>query len=768
MSDSIFKKPGQKVYPFYSSDIGSRSFHIEFAGLKNDLVRLESFQGTESISQPFEFNLDLRVNDMGSVDPSGNLLFASVIGASATIIFNQPDKPEPVLINGIITSFGKSDPGVYSATLRPSLWKLTVSNNYCLYDDEVRTIPEMIKFILGKHNIIFDDRIQGVLPSLRKQDWFQAGETDFDFITHLMRKVGIYYFFSHYEEEGVYKHKMILGDDSSGYEPKADELPKVRCTFTKEESLEYDDLIISFSYEENLSPSNVQTLMMAPVSAWDTSSGQPVNTATSEKKEIKESRPNAKSLEFIQLISMQYGINQAEAELYRDKALSNIMSASCKYLGASTVPWFSPGKKFSATKNIDRALNKDFVITEVSHAGSVNNNYSNQFRASLPQYLAVEFSMSDTFPNTVLATVVSGKGTLVKDSILEDKACIKDVDYILLDDFDPDLKTLKGPTGNAVRKGIYVRFPWDDDKAAHWVQLSESMMSVPEENSTVIISRSNDNNELPEVVNSVRADGSYTVTPDNDTFNTSIGNNHSYHIGESQSASDGSDYSKNCGSSSRVSKGNSINLSIGNSSSETFSSGLTKPAKAKKYPLTVSTEQTKLGNMPKWSKTYDSVNLSYENSYGYSKGNSTNVQIGKNYSFQDGDSTSQQDGDSDHTQNGDTTNTQTGDSSNTQTGNSKNMQFGVNAFNLQTLAFSENLNFVGIMTNINVGLLSLNVNAAVNINISGPVQVNVNSGVSVNVGILHVQKEDIDIKAKDIKATMQGLKARIAGLVSNM
>ncbi len=761
MSNSIFKKPGEKIYPFHSSDIGTRSFHIEFADLKDDLVRLESFQGTEGISQPFEFNLDLRLNDMlGDVDPSGNLLFSNVIGNSATIIFNQPDESEPVLFNGIISSFGKSDPGVYSATLRPSLWKLTVTNNYCLYDDEVRTIPEMIKFILDKHNIIVDDRIQeNGLPSLRKQDWFQAGETDFDFINHLMQKVGIYYYFLHYEEGGAYKHKMVLGADNTGYEPKTGKPPKVRCTFTKEETLEYDDLITSFSYEENLSPSKVKTLMMAPVSAWDTSSGQPVNTATSEKQEIKEPRPNTKSLEFIQLLSMQYGINQKEAELYRDKALSNIMSTSCKYLGASTVPWFSPGKKFTASNNIDKALNKDFLITEVSHAGSVDNSYSNQFQASLPEYVANIFSIEDTFPNTVLATVVKGKSTIVKTSILEEEGCIKDVDYIVLDDFDPDHKTLTGPTGNAVRKGIYVRFPWDDNKTSHWVQLSESMMYVPEENSTVLVSRSSDNNELPEVVNSVRADGSYTVAPDNDTFNTSIGNSHSYHIGESQSASDGADYSKNCGSSSRVSKGNNINLSIGKSSGKTFSSGLTKPAKAF-YPLSVSTEQTKLGNMPKWSETYDSVNLSYEDSYGYSEGDSTSVQMGNGKNYQKGKSTSQQDGNSDHTQNGDT--------SNTQTGNSKNMQFGLNAFNFQALGFSENINFVGITTNISVGLLSLNVSAAVHINVSGPVQVNINSGMSLNVGIMHVQKKDIDITAKDIKAAMQGLKGRIAGLVSNM
>ena len=160
-------------------------------------LRLQEFQGHESISQLFEFQLKLRANDYfssglnqpwddltgqkyGKVLREGGtnsflLNFNAVVGANATIILGTPETDEDiyqhpypsqrpcVYFNGIISNFAMAERGVYHATLKPTLFKLGLQNNYRLFSDS--TILDVVRAILDDNNIVYNKEALDKIPN---------------------------------------------------------------------------------------------------------------------------------------------------------------------------------------------------------------------------------------------------------------------------------------------------------------------------------------------------------------------------------------------------------------------------------------------------------------------------------------------------------------------------------------------------------------------------------------------------------------------------
>jgi type VI secretion system secreted protein VgrG len=222
----------------------SLDFKIFIEGDDNEItiiddtqLRLQNFKGHESLSQPFEFELELRANDYFASHPYGELLnpadkdtyqldFEKLLGANATILLGSPETDNDVdnskypgarpviFFNGIITNFSLAERGVYHATLKPALFKLSLQNSYRLFPS--CTILDEVKQVLTENNIAFNkteldkqtDKVIMGLATYRKQDWLQAGESDFDFITRVMNKVSLFYYFTHTENS----HTMVITD----------------------------------------------------------------------------------------------------------------------------------------------------------------------------------------------------------------------------------------------------------------------------------------------------------------------------------------------------------------------------------------------------------------------------------------------------------------------------------------------------------------------------------------------------------------------------
>ncbi len=692
----------------------NRSLRIDFPTMPlsdqtgfSDPARLNSFSGVDAISEPFEYSLELRIND----DRGVNLEYESVIGQPATVTLDNPRGTD--YFNGIITSFGPSDPGVYLATLRPNLWKLTLTNKFILYNDKTRNLWEMVYCVLERNQIDCDiTRIDKAKPHFkRKQDWLQAGETDFEFISRLMRKAGLFYYFVHGNENGHFFHRMILANDALGYEYKSrdnsSEKLEVRSTFTDEESLD-QDLIFNFSYQETLAPTSMKTWMTSAISAWDTSSAQPIQKVDSGFKDVAEKSPAGQDLKFERLTVVPFDVGQEEAEYYRDETRSRIQSSSKIYSGTSNCAQFSSGKRFWVTKSKREELNREYVITRVEHSATVENDYSNSFEAVLPEYIAIPFEPEEAVPETIFATVVqnpSAKTSSDPKDIFAEGALIHDQFYY-------DEKKLGSPTESRSRKGIYVQFPWDDSGGAHWVQLSNNMLTIPEENSTVTIEKARDNSELPEVTGIVRADGAFAVTPESKTYDTFWGTRYSYMSGDSYSVTRGNNDDKHYGNNVSYQEGNNDSVQYGDNSNIQYGDSTSEQYGDNDNKQIGDSTQYQEGDSTS-EQHGDNVNKHYGNAEQYQEGNSVSTQIGNNANTHQGNSTQYQ----------------MGNASNQHIGNSDT--FRVGADSTMQVGTTNNI-FVGITSSIHVGA-NFELNASANLKITASANINISASVDLDI-----------------------------------
>lgn len=184
-----------------------RRLKVDFPFGPNKVV-LWSMEGHDHLGELFEYNLELRSNDM-------NLSFTDVVGKGASIEMDLGDGKKR-FFHGVVAdfSFVGSEHGMacYRATLKPELWFLEHTTNCRIFQD--KTAVDIIETILkDDHAISFRKSLAGTYP--KRKYCVQYRESDFSFISRLMEQEGIFYFFEHESD----KHQMVLVDRDSTRSP---------------------------------------------------------------------------------------------------------------------------------------------------------------------------------------------------------------------------------------------------------------------------------------------------------------------------------------------------------------------------------------------------------------------------------------------------------------------------------------------------------------------------------------------------------------------
>jgi uncharacterized protein involved in type VI secretion and phage assembly len=529
--------------------------------LGDETFRLVELEGQESISTPFEFKLTLHGN---SQDPRTRpLVFKDLLGRRVSFGISRPtmpavtdaaDTPDAVsrfrtalhggdvsgvsLFNGIVASFGMSEPGVYKLTVRPALWKLTLGNRYRVYKQ--KNVRDAIREVCSLHGVgvafrNMDDDGTYNLATARTQDWLQAGESDLEFLQRLMRKAHLYYYFEHSGSD----HTVVFANDTQ--HPRVAAGPALRYTHTSidELGLYQDDVIAQYGYEQTLSQSGVSGSFTRQEEAWSQDNVaaahtifKPVGDATVEPT-------------FTLHKIYQYGVNEQLASEYATWAADYLQGAASQLSGASLCTRLRAGRTFQAAEEVGPESLPDpvrptldqqwFVLLEVRHQASLDGNYHNEFVALSADAPLAQVSLQDTQQGTILATVVSdGHGQPPNDWR-----------YYAKNNFDPEQSKVTD-TGNSPAvtdlQGVYVRFASDPKSVPPvWVKLGSNMENAPEIGALVLVARANDESELPEIQNIVEAGGLMTVTPSRWTAETRVGNNYSTSYGDSKSIRYGRD-----------------------------------------------------------------------------------------------------------------------------------------------------------------------------------------------------------------------------------
>jgi type VI secretion system secreted protein VgrG len=175
--------------------------------LGKDVLLLEGFRGTEELGRLFRFELDL-LSEEESIDPRG------IVGKQVTFRVNHEDDT-PRWFTGYVSRFSWRGSGArlsrWSAEVVPGLWFLTRTSDCRIWQQQV--VPDILDAIFADHGdwLTVRTNLQSSHPEL--EYCVQYRETDFSFISRLMEKEGIVYFFRHDRDT----LETILTDNSSDW-----------------------------------------------------------------------------------------------------------------------------------------------------------------------------------------------------------------------------------------------------------------------------------------------------------------------------------------------------------------------------------------------------------------------------------------------------------------------------------------------------------------------------------------------------------------------
>ena len=567
--------------------------------LGSDVLRLQSFSGTEGISQSFAFQLEIRANDYtfgGPTDifrpppetgtpskrnyPSSvttypaygealegdssfptvtKLDFDQILGSAATVSLGLAKDTEDesnkwTYFNGIITSISMSDRGCYQVEMKPKLSLLGLQSHYRAFEGS--TIVDVLSSLLEENNIDFTFSEPGSdnpnlvtgLGNFRKQDWLQMGETDADFFNRLLEKAGLFYYFIHSES----KHEMVI-TDINYYQTlfESEESDEGQTRSTRKLYLSYsegtqqrEDYITQFNYKQNLMP-GVFTTLAQKQSAWQEQATAAVSPI------FPDNTLGGSSLNIEQLQMVAFGASEHEVSMRNSVLQKQLLTGKMALTGSSTCPEMRCGYKFQladsayhrtaqdesdlyagAPEPIRRELDGVMMVaSSVTHNASVDGKYSNQFEAIDAKGHGKAFAPTGDQLGSVLAIVCDSP-------LVETPEAQRSRKYLPKTDFvGIETQNFSTNTSDEVytARGVYVRLvTQSDSEDPIWIRLRDDLSTIPERGVYVIVARSSDETEIPELQQILESKGSKNIMPESYTVNTSWGDSYSTSYGDSQ------------------------------------------------------------------------------------------------------------------------------------------------------------------------------------------------------------------------------------------
>ncbi|WP_432463233.1 contractile injection system protein, VgrG/Pvc8 family [Agarivorans sp. QJM3NY_33] len=532
--------------------------------MTDDFLRLSSLQGQEGISQAYQFNLELRANDVEQlnrqqVEQLASFNAAAVVGLWGSVRIAcawHQDRfaHHPVddaadwegstpsrYFQGIVTSMTLMAPGCYQLALGSPLHFLNLRNRYHIYHsmDVVALFSCLLERETASGRLKLEFRFDESLTVSRVQDWLQAGETDMAFLQRIAGHVAVHYYFIHHSNE----LSLVFSNRPTALRevdiPNCDQQPlALRYSYSSAEKLglQQNDLFCDMSYQVKLVPQSVDAILTREEAQWEQNDVAGFTSYNGDPEQ--QDNP-----QYLRHRRYAYGTDRSEAEGQLKKLKQELASDQETLSGSSTSPLLSPGYTFqlsqptAASSNEMRLMRqsfsgKTFVVTSIQHKASDQQPYKGTLQASEvnPQTdssqgtLLSPFSMESTQQGSVLARVL-------------ETAVPRGWRYREKSNFQVEQAQNSFAGDDEKEKGCLVQFATARDSSEQfWVRLSSHSSSAPEVGAMVMVSRANNDSELPEL-SVVASHGSKTVQPPDRrnqswTANTNWGSSYSCSYGD--------------------------------------------------------------------------------------------------------------------------------------------------------------------------------------------------------------------------------------------
>lgn len=176
-------------------------------------LHFASMEGTDDLSLPFSFEVHAW-SERADIAPE------ELLGGSVTVHLDVGDDAGTIRHwNGRVTRFeylqtGSDGISTYRLTLQPWIWQLGLNADCRVFQN--KSIPDIVTKIFEDRG--FGDYERSLLGTYPPREYVvQYRESDLEFITRLLAREGIYYFFRH--DDG--KHTLVLADGPEAHETVA-------------------------------------------------------------------------------------------------------------------------------------------------------------------------------------------------------------------------------------------------------------------------------------------------------------------------------------------------------------------------------------------------------------------------------------------------------------------------------------------------------------------------------------------------------------------
>ncbi len=212
--------------------------------LAPDTLLLVGFNGSESISQLFQYQLNLLA------PRDKEVAFDKLLGQKITVkmaLVKQKDEAQPKYryFNGICKSVfqGETDNEFteYRLEIVPQVWLLTRKAQSRIFQHV--SVSDILKKVFQGFDVVY--QLQG---TFQPRDFcVQYRETDFHFASRLMEEEGIFYFFKHTDKG----HQMVVANSPQSH-PDLPERSKLLFRDPSQAAVEGQDLISDWSKTQEL------------------------------------------------------------------------------------------------------------------------------------------------------------------------------------------------------------------------------------------------------------------------------------------------------------------------------------------------------------------------------------------------------------------------------------------------------------------------------------------------------------------------------------
>lgn len=334
---------------------------------KHELL-LDSFSGSEAISQPFSFDLAL-------LSPDPRIELKTLIDQGALLEIELANGAHRC-IHGHITAFSylKSDGGLshYCATLSPWLWYLGQRVDARIFQE--RTVVDVLRTVFAHYGALavlrFD--LQQDLPLRTHSCITQFNETDEHFVRRLLEEEGWLFYFEHTAQG----HTLVVRDDCRGLSP----LPQQPVIAYLQGSIPtHADTICEWTAQRVRQPDAVSagTFDYKQVGQWDR-----VSTA------LLTPASGSVPLERYAFSGQYSAGDDREAKHRLDSHRDALHVLSKTFRGVSNCRAMEPGYTFTLTEHPrhegapaqrHHLYAREFLLLSVQHQG--RNNYLNEDKA---------------------------------------------------------------------------------------------------------------------------------------------------------------------------------------------------------------------------------------------------------------------------------------------------------------------------------------------------------------------------------------------------